>query len=138
VIPRARFRSLVAVPLAAAALAAAAAGCGGSDKPAYCSDRSKLESDIKALPNAITGGVSGLKTQLQTIQSSANALASSAKSDFPSETSAISTSVDSLRSAVDTLPGSPSATQLATVAADATDVVASVKKFSDATSSKCG
>jgi hypothetical protein len=116
----------------------AAAGCGGGGKPAYCSDRSKLENDIKALPSAITGGVSSLKSQLQTIQSSANALVASAKSDFPTETSAVKSSVDQLASAVDALPSSPSTSQVASLAGDASAVVTSVKNFDDATSSKCG
>lgn len=137
-IPRPRARALVALPLAAAVLAAAAVGCGGGGKPAYCADRSKLESDIKALPSAVSGGVSGLKAQVQTIQDDANALASSAKSDFPSESSAVQSSVNALVDAVDALPSSPSTSQLATIAGNATDVVTSVKRFSDATSSKCG
>ena len=137
-IPRARRHALLVVPLATVALAVGAVGCGDSGKPAYCSDRSKLESDVKALPSAVTGGVSGLKVQLQTIQDDANALVSSAKSDFPSESSAVQSSVNALVDAVDALPSSPSTSQLATIAGDATDVVTSVKRFSDATSSKCG
>jgi len=37
----------VAAGCLAAALLAALAGCGGSSKPAYCSDRSDLQSSVK-------------------------------------------------------------------------------------------
>jgi hypothetical protein len=119
-------------------IAVALAGCGGSSKPAYCSDRSALEDSVKGLDTAATsGGISGLQSQLTTIQSDATALVNSAKSDFPSETSAIKSSVDTLSSAVNALPSSPSTAQIATVATDAASVVSSVKGFTDATSSKC-
>jgi hypothetical protein len=117
----------------------ALAGCGGSSKPAYCSDRSNLQSSIKGLTSLnSSSGVSGLKTQLKTIQGDANKLVSSAKSDFPSQTSAIKSSVAALESAVSTLPSNPSNSQLAPVATAAAGVVTSVKSFTDATSSKCG
>ena len=76
-----RARCPVAVALVAAALVAAT-GCGGSSKPAYCSDRSTLESSIKDLPSAASsavssGDISGLKTQLTKVQSAATSLVSS-------------------------------------------------------------
>lgn len=114
------------------------AGCGGSSKPAYCSDRSSLESSVKGLTSLdASSGISGLKTQLNTIQSDATKLVSSAKSDFPSQTSAIKSSVAALQSAVKALPSHPSATELGTVATAAASVVSSVKSFTDATSSQC-
>jgi len=115
----------------------ALAGCGSS-KPAYCTDRSNLESSIKGLSSLnVSSGISGLESQLKKIQSDATALVNSAKGDFPSETSAINSSVASLESAVKALPSSPSAGQIATVANAASSVVSSVKSFTDATSSKC-
>ena len=133
-------RALTLVPAAMVVAVAlvASAGCGGSSKPAYCSDRSALEDSVKGLTSAATsGGISGLQSQVTTIQSDATALVNSAKSDFPSETSAIKSSVDTLSSAVKALPPSPSTAQIATIATDAASVVSSVKSFTDATSSKC-
>jgi NADH dehydrogenase/NADH:ubiquinone oxidoreductase subunit G len=130
----------VRVPLACAAAASvvALAGCGSS-KPAYCGDRTNLENSIKGLTSLTTSsGVSGLKTQVTTIQSDAATLVSSAKSDFPSQTSAITSSVNALKTAVAGLSSSPSAAQIATVTKDAASVVSSVKSFTDATSSQCG
>ena len=121
-----------------ATVAVVVAGCGGSSKPAYCSDLSTLKSDVKdvSVPTS-SSDVSELKSQFKTIQSDATALVNSAKSDFPSETSAIKSSVDTLASAVKALPSSPSTTQIAAVVSDAAGVASSVNSFSDAASSKC-
>ena len=123
----------VPLVLATAAAAVALAGCGSS-KPAYCTDRTNLQNSVKGLTSS---GISGLKSQLKQIQSDASTLVSSAKGDFPSETSAITSSVNTLKSSVTALPSSPSATQIATVTRDAAGVVSSVKSFVDASNSKC-
>ena len=82
--------------------AALVAGCGGSSKPSYCGAVSNLENSIKALPstNVIQSGVSGLESALSTVQTDANKVVSSAKSDFPTETGAVKSSVDALSSTV--------------------------------------
>jgi hypothetical protein len=127
------------VLLAAGALVAASGCGGGSSKPGYCTDRAALEQSVKGLTKlSPSQGLSGLQSQLSTIQSEVNRLVAAAKSDFPSETSAIRTSFESLSSAVRALPSSPSASQLATVAADASSAVSAVTSFFDATKSKCG
>jgi hypothetical protein len=130
-------RRVPAIGIVVVALLALAA-CGSS-KPAYCTDRTNLQNSIKDLTGlSLSGGVSGLKSQLGKIQSDATTLVNSAKSDFPTETSAITSSVGGLSSAVKSVPSSPSAQQLAPVAASAASVVSSVKSFTEATSSKCG
>lgn len=122
----------------AAAASLALPACGGSDQPGYCSDRSKLESSIKDLANlSPSNGISGLRSQLQTIQRNANALVASARSDFPTETNAIETSVNSLASDVRALPSNPSTAQIASLASDASSVVSAVSGFVDATQSEC-
>ena len=127
-----------AVAAAAVGTVIAIAGCGSSSKPAYCSDRTNLENSVKNLPSeASSSGVSGLKSQIHTIVTDANAVVSSAKSDFPSQTSAIKTSVDALQSAVKALPASPSASQIAGIAGEAASVVSSVNSFTEASKSKC-
>lgn len=134
-----RVWTLVPVTLVIVLMMGAATGCGSSSsKPAYCSDRSTLESSIKDLsvPTSTTD-ITNLKTQLATIQSQATALVNSAKSDFPSQTSAIKSSINTLSSAVKALPASPSTSQIATIGVDAVAVTSSVKSFTDATSSNC-
>ena len=97
-----------------------------------------LENSVKSLPSAASGsGVSGLQSQLTTIQTDATAAVNTAKSDFPSETTALKSSVDTLSSAVKALPSSPSAANLASVAVAASGVVTSVENFTSATKSKC-
>ena len=127
-----------AVATVAAGTLIALAGCGSSSKPAYCTDRTNLENSVKGLTTVISSsGVSGLKSQLKTIESDATAVVNSAKGDFPSQTSAVKTSVDALQSAVKALPSSPSATQVAGIATATASVVSSVKSFTDASKSKC-
>lgn len=120
-----------------AVCAIAAAGCGSS-KPGYCSARTDLENSVKGLTSLnLSSGVSGLEAQVRKIENSATKLVSQAKSDFPNQTQAIESSVNSLSSAVKGLPSNPSAGQIASIAADASKVVSSVKSFTGATSSKC-
>lgn len=112
-------------------------GCGGG-KPAYCADRASLENSIKGLKDLNnSSGISGLEEQLKKIDNDATKVASSAKSDFPSETSAIKSSVDVLKSTIQALPSSPTAAEIATVAAKGASMVSAVKNFMDASSSKC-
>ena len=137
-------RAIPAVLVAAVALIAAA-GCGSgssgstASKPAYCSDRSALKSSVEGLTIPTSSDDIGqLQSQFATIKSSSTALVNAAKSDFPDETTAIQSSVDTLDSAVNALPSSPTAAQIATIAADASAVVTAVNGFSDATASQCG
>ena len=129
-------RAWMRVPVAMVAVVALA-GCGSS-KPAYCSDRTNLNNAVKNLPSVTSsGGISGLTSQLATIESDATSLVNAAKSDFPTQTSAVKSSVDTLKSAVKALPSSPSASQIAAIALDASNVVSSVKSFVDTSKSKC-
>jgi hypothetical protein len=126
-------------PVACAGVLAlvALAGCGGS-KPAYCSARANLESSVQeATSLSPSSGIGTLQTAFKKVQTDANAVVSQAKGDFPSETSAIKSSVDALTSVVNSLPANPSASQIATVVSSASSVVRSVKSFVDASRSKC-
>jgi len=124
--------------LAFAVVAGLVALSGCSSPPAYCSDRTNLQNSVKALPSVTSSsGLSGLKSQLTKVENDAAALVSSAKSDFPSQTSAITSSVNALKSAVQGLPPNPSAAQILAVATDVSAVKNAVKSFSNATQSKC-
>ena len=137
---RARRGTAVIRVLPAVAVAAgivAAAGCSSS-KPAYCTDRTTLQNSVKDLTSSISSrDFSNLKSQAGTVQTDATALASSAKSDFPDQTSAITSSVGTLKTAVQALPPSPSAADIATVAQPAASVVSSVNTFMNDSNSKC-
>jgi hypothetical protein len=113
------------------------AGCGSS-KPAYCSARADLENSIKGVSSlSPSSPMSVLEAQFKKIQTDANAVVTQAKGDFPTETSAIKSSVEALTSAVNALKANPSASQIVTVTSAASNVVSSVKSFTDASSSKC-
>lgn len=131
------FRCMVTAS-AAIILIAALSACGSS-KPGYCGKRTSLDNSVKGLTSLDTSGgvVSGLRSQLTKIQSDATALVSSAKSDFPSQTTAITSSVNALEGTVKSFPSSPSAANIATLASQTSGVVTAVKSFTDATSSKC-
>ena len=126
--------------LAAGVGIVALAGCSSSSSgpPAYCAARTNLENSIKGLTSLnASSGVSGLKSQLTTVENNASKLVDAAKGDFPSQTSAITSSLNTLKSSVATLSSNPSASQVTTVTKDAAAFVNSVTSFMDATSSKC-
>lgn len=120
----------------------AAAGCGSSTSsspPSYCSHRASLQHAVSGLTSLNpSAGISGLQSQVDKVKSDASAAVNSAKSDFPGQTSALKSAVDSLESAVGALATSPSAANIANVTKDAENVVTSARNFADATSSKCG
>ena len=128
----------IVVALAIAALVAA--GCGGDDKPAYCSNVSDLQQSVGDLKNvqlSESGALSTLQTDLQKVQSDANAVVSSAKQDFPRQTSALTSSVSTVSTTIKQLPASPTAQQLAPVAHEISSVVTAAKDLDSATSSAC-
>jgi hypothetical protein len=128
-------------PPAIAALLIAAAllvGCGSS-KPSYCSSLASLKSSIKAVPttNVVQNGTNGLKSALTKVDDDAKAVVSSAKSDFPNESSALQSSVNALAASAKALGSNPSAAAIAQSVSDAAAVSTAVQNFSSATSSKC-
>jgi hypothetical protein len=126
-----RLITLIAIAASAVVMIA---GCGGS-KPAYCSDVSSLQNSVKSLD--VSGGLTSLKSQVQTIVNQGKKLPSSAKSDFPSETAAIKSSFTTLQTDVQALTSTPTAKQALTIASDAAAAVTAVKNFAEATKSKC-
>ncbi len=128
------------VLLAAAVAAMSIAACGGSSKPAYCSAVTNLENSIKAVPSTdVAGqGLNALKSSLTKVKSDASAVVAAAKSDFPSETAALSTSVQALTATLKSLPSSLSPATVAQLGQQAAAVVSAAKNLRSATSSKCG
>ena len=128
------------IMLALAAATLVAAACGGDDKPAYCSNVSDLQQsvdDLKSVHLSESGALSTLQTDVQKVQSDADAVVSSAKQDFPDQTSALKSSVSSLSTTIEELPSSPTAQQLAALAPEISSVVTAAKDLDSATSSAC-
>jgi hypothetical protein len=127
------------LPLSAVALIAVAVGACGSSQPGYCGDRQDLRDAVDQLTevNVRADGVGAIRDQLRTIQADAKTLTASAQSDFPEETSAISSSVDGLASVVQDVPSSPGAADVARIGAGVAATVKAVKAFDAATSEAC-
>ena len=124
--------------LAIAALVAA--GCGGDDAPDYCENVADLQvsvDDVKNVQLKESGALSTLQTDIKQVQSNADAVVSSAKEDFPDETSALKSSVSSLSTTINELPSSPTAQQLAPLAQEISSVVTAAQDLDSATSSAC-
>ncbi len=132
-------RMTLIVPVVLAAAALVAAGCGGSSKPAYCSDVTDLENSVNSLKSVQldSNTISTLQTDLQKVQTNANAVVSSAKQDFPNQTSALESSVSALSTSVKALPASPTPQQLLTLTTQVASTVSAADNFKSATSSAC-
>ncbi len=128
-----------AVLAVALVLVAVLAGCGSSSKPAYCTNVDNLKSSVKALPNTnvVQNGLSSLETAVTKVETNAEAVVKSAKSDFPNETSALKSSVTTLTTTVKGAVASPSASTVAQIPGQVSAVVTAAKNLESATSSKC-
>lgn len=123
--------------LIAAVWAGLGSGCGEAE---YCSARDDLQKSVGGLSDVQlveSGGVEQLKSQLREIEEDAREVVDSAKGDFPEETKAVSSSLTALESSLNTVPDSPSAQDIAQVGIAAKNMVDSVTKLVDATSSEC-
>lgn len=130
-------RSLIAAT--ALVVVFAVTGCGGSSKPAYCSNVSDLQGSVDELSSVQleSGALSTLQADLAKVQTNANAVVSSAKQDFPSETSALKSSVSSLAATVNQLPSSPTPQQLLALTSEIASAVTAAKELTSATESAC-
>ena len=119
------------------ALAIALAGCG---KPSYCSKVSDLKNSVQQIRNIdplSTGSTSVVHT-VNGIEKSTNAAISAAKSDFPTETQALSSSYAALKgTATQVSGGQTSRANLTTLAVQAAAFANAVDDFKTATNSKC-
>ena len=125
--------------LGAVAVAAVLSACGGSSKPGYCQQTASLKQSVQDLGsvNIVSGGTNALTSALSKVESDAKAVVSSAKGDFPDQTAAISSSVNTLKESAQALSSSPSPAVIAQVPGQISAVVKSIQDFSSATKSKC-
>lgn len=112
--------------------------CGGSSKPSYCSKVNDLQQSVNDLANVkvVQGGTSGIKSAFDKVQSNATATIDALRSDFPNETSALSSSINSLTSSVQALSSSP-ATALTAIPGEVAAVGTATRNLVNATQSKC-
>lgn len=116
-------------------------GCGSSSsKPSYCAQQEELKKSVKALGevNVVQGGTSAIAAALGKVESSAKGLVEATKSEFPSQTQALSSSISELSKSVSGLSSSSSASAVAAIPAEVVAVGSAVSQLASATSSKCG
>jgi len=113
-------------------------GCGGSSKPSYCSTVSDLKQSVSDLGNikVIQNGTSSVTSAVDKVKSSADVAVNAAKKDFPTETSALSSSIDTLANSVKKLANGDRSV-ITSLPTQISAVTNSVSSFSNATSSKC-
>jgi hypothetical protein len=114
-----------------------ALGCG-SDKPEYCSKADDLQEAVGTLKSDVSSGnVSAIRSDLNSVNADADAVAGAAESEFPSESKAIRSSVSRLARTIDALPSSPSASDVVGLASGVNEVASAIDNFKSATSSEC-
>ncbi|HTA14372.1 MAG TPA: hypothetical protein VK781_05890 [Solirubrobacteraceae bacterium] len=136
--PRPRVLCLLALSLVGVW---ALSGCGSS-KPAFCSHVSELEKSVQSLGSLnLQSGVSGVEASLQKVNADANAVVSSAKSEFPTQTAAIEKSVSSLDGTVKELSSATTTkaklTAIASLAGQVSTAGTALSELSSAAKSKC-
>ena len=131
-------RRWLLAPAVVVILSGVAAGCGSS-KPAYCTAASQLKTSVQDLGN-ITVNVSDLSsvtTAVSKVQANAKTFASEAKSAYPSQTTALRTSLSGLQAAVKSATAQPSLAAVAAVVSAVTQVKTAANNLHNAASGKC-
>jgi hypothetical protein len=123
---------------AALVLATVAAGCSSS-KPAYCTAASQLKTSVQDLGNININvhDLSSVNTAVSNVQADAKKLASDVKSAYPSQTTALKTSLSSLQAAVKSAMAQPSLTTVAAVVSSVTQVKTAAGNMQTAVKGKC-
>jgi hypothetical protein len=126
------------VPAAVLVLATLAAGCGSS-KPAYCAAASQLKTSVNDLGNVTINvhDLSSVNTAVSKVQASAKTFASDVKSAYPSQTTALKTSLSSLETSVKSAMAQPSVTTVAAVVSSVTQVKTAADNAQTAVKGKC-
>jgi uncharacterized protein YoxC len=122
---------------AVVALSVPLVGCG---KPSYCSKVDDLKSSVAQIKNVnpVSTGSNSIVHTVNQIEKNINSVVSSAKSDFPNETRALSSSYSALKGTVTQVSGGQtSRSTLTTLAAQAVTFANAVDDFRSATKSKC-
>jgi hypothetical protein len=130
---------VLAAVLALAGLAAGCSSSSTSSKPAYCTAASQLKTSVHNLGNVTINvhDLSSVQTAVGKVQANAKTFASEAKSAYPSQTTALKTSVSSLQTAVKSAMSQPSVTTVAAVVSSATQVKTAASSLQTAVKGKC-
>jgi hypothetical protein len=112
------------------------AGCGGSSKPAYCSDVTNFEDAVTQLKNV--SSPSALVSQTKKVVSSGQTAIKAVKTSFAPEADALKNSLTTLANSVKELSSSGTrASALQRIPAEKTAVVTAADNFANAAKPKC-
>jgi outer membrane murein-binding lipoprotein Lpp len=131
-------RSWGLVLAAVLVLATLAAGCSSS-KPAYCTDADQLKTSVQDLGNVTVNvhDLSSVNTAVSKVQADAKKFARDAKSAYPSQTTALKTSLSSLQTAVKSAMAQPSVTTVAAVVPSISQVKTAASNLQTAVKGAC-
>jgi hypothetical protein len=132
-------RPYIAALIAVVVPALLVCACGGS-KPAFCQKSTELKSAVSSLThiNLAKEGLSGAEAAVRRVQSSAKGLVEAAKSEFPKQTEAISSSADAFAESVKAASNpTTSSTAVAQIPGELVALGTAVSDFASATESKC-
>lgn len=113
--------------------------CGGSDKPAVCSDVDALQSSISSLTDVKLeqGALTDLTTKLSQVQADATKVKSEAETQFSTEIDAVSSAAASVKSSVDAASANASAQTLAAVATSLSRLTTALTALQTAVQDTC-
>ncbi len=131
-------RNWLLLAAAVLALSGVAAGCGSS-KPAYCTAASQLSTSVHDLAHVSINisDLSSVQTAVGKVQANAKTFASEAKSAYPSQITALRTSLSGLQAAVRSALGQPSLSTVAAVVSAVGQVKTAAGNLQQAASGKC-
>ena len=114
-------------------------GCGGSSKPAICSDVDSLKSSITELRDVKleAGALATLQSDLTKVQTDLSKVKSEAKTQYATEISSVEQAGASLSTNLKAASDTPSVQSLAAVATDVSALGAALSALQDAVSSTC-
>jgi hypothetical protein len=112
------------------------AGCGGSSKPAYCSDVTNFKNAVEQLKQV--SSPSALVTQVKKVASTGQTTLSAVKTNLAPQTSAVKNSLAALENSVKQLSSSSTrASALAAIPAESKAVVSAGESLASAAKPKC-
>lgn len=129
--------TFVALPLAVSVLVFA--GCGGSEKPAYCANVDAFQQSVDDFGTSLKSlDVAQIQAAGDQVQNTGDAMIASARADFPTETTALRTSIREVRSELNglsTANDKPAA--IASLVAGLSALKTDYAAFQDASKSAC-
>jgi hypothetical protein len=119
-------------------LTAASTACG-DDKPAVCGKRDDLRTSVDDLlkVNPVSDGLGEVRTRLADVRDQTTDLAKAAKDQYQPQVSALEASIATLTKQLQSLGTSPSASGLAAIPTDVSNVQRDASALVDAIGSAC-